>query len=131
MNISDFLRAAEAGAASIYHQVLATGTAIASWEADHPEIGPLISAGVTYANTLLARFGIPAETIEIAAEDIISALKTLVAHDATVPSVPLVQVNAGTTTTLAQAATLADEVATIADPAAALLIGDGKPVPDA
>jgi hypothetical protein len=107
-SIGETLQVVEKAAASVYHKVLATGTAVLDWEAEHPAVGPLIAEGLAYANSVLTRFGIPAGTIELVAGDIVVALKGLAAADATVPSVPT------TTTTVtqqvvAEAATLAEK----------------------
>ena len=78
--------AAGRGAATVYHDVLATGAHITAWEHD-PAVAPLLHIGVQYAAGALARFGVPVDAIEILAPDILAALKALAALDATVPSV--------------------------------------------
>ena len=108
MSLSDFLLAAEKGAASIYHDVLTVGPIITEWEADHPAMQPLIQSAVTWANGLLTRFGIPTETLGIVGADIIVALKALAANDATVQSVPKI------TTTIVQSGGAAAEAASAA-----------------
>jgi hypothetical protein len=85
-DLTTLITAAKQGATSVYHAVLDTGTAISAWETAHPEVGPLIEEGVVAANALLARFGVPAGTLEVVGEDILTGLKGLAAADATVPS---------------------------------------------
>jgi hypothetical protein len=106
----------EKAAASVYHQVLATGESIHSWEASNPVVGPLVQSGLDYASGLLERVGVPVGTIELVGEDIIAGLKQLAAQDATVPSV-------ATVTTVASAIVGAADpaVAPIADAAAAVV----------
>jgi hypothetical protein len=83
MTFADFIAAAQHGAASIYHDVLAVGSAISAWESD-PAIRPLIMAGVVCANGVLSRFtGIDPVILE---RDILIALKGIAALDPTIKS---------------------------------------------
>lgn len=90
MTFQSAFLAIEHGAALIYHKVLATGVAVTAWEIDHPELAPLINAGLDYAEDLVFRLtGLPREASALARTDIMAALKVLAAKDATVPSVAL------------------------------------------
>jgi hypothetical protein len=137
-NLSDMLASAEKGAASIYHAVLATETSIVNLETTHPQVSVLIGQGVTYANALLARWGIPASVIE---DDVVTALKALAAMDATVASVTPAQtapappvivagipamLASGLVGTVEQAATAAGEVASVIVPAIAPEVAAGE-----
>ena len=79
--------AIEKGAALVYHKILATGVEITAWEASDPVVGAMVQNGIDYATAALTRFGMPVATIEIVADDLLAALKSLAALDATVPSV--------------------------------------------
>lgn len=103
MSFAAAFAAAEKGAASVYHSVLATGSQVLAWEHD-PAVAPLLDVGVAYANSALTRFGVPAGTVSIVAQDVVVALKALAAID---PSVPSVATSTTTTTeTTATAATV-------------------------
>lgn len=82
MTFAELLAAAEAGAASIYHAVIATGEEISAWETS-PVTAPLVAAGVAAANSLLTRTGVSAGVIE---SDVTTALKGIAAADPTIPS---------------------------------------------
>jgi hypothetical protein len=82
--LTDFLAAIEHGAASVYHQVLSTGTEIAAWGND-PTISPLLSVGAAVANTVLGKVGVSGG-IAAVESDIVNGLKTIAAADPTVPS---------------------------------------------
>lgn len=87
MSFSDFIAAAEKGAASIYHEVLATGVAILDW-AHNPAVASLVEVGVGTANGMLQRSGAITEaTGTVVADDIHAALKHLAALDPTVASI--------------------------------------------
>jgi hypothetical protein len=83
---ASFFVAIEHGAASVYHQVVATGVAVSAWEEAHPEIQPLIAIGQTYATSTLTRFGVPVGAVEVVGSDVLTALKQMAARDATVQS---------------------------------------------
>ena len=100
-SFSDTFFAVERAAASVYHNVLATGVAVIDWEEDHPDIAPFVRAGLRYAVAAVARTGVPVEAIMILAPDVIAALKCLAAHDATVPSVPVTTVTTSSLTAIA------------------------------
>jgi hypothetical protein len=109
--VSDAFLAAERGAASVYHAILATGAHISTWEATDPMVGVLIHAGLSYAQAALVRYGVPAATVSLASEDITAALRGLAALDATLPSVTLVKTEVISQTPIAKAAPdAADEV---------------------
>lgn len=82
MTLTDLLAAAEAGAATVYHDVLAIARNVQSWEAS-PVVAPLLEIGVTAANAMLERGGLPGAIIT---SDVLGALKLLAVKDATVPS---------------------------------------------
>lgn len=88
MSFTDYLAAIGHGAAAVYHAALATGVAVVSWEATHPEIAPLLSQGASAANTLLLRAVPEAGVAEVVGADVLVALKSMAAADATVPSRP-------------------------------------------
>jgi hypothetical protein len=90
------LLAAERGAATVYHAVLQTGVAVSEWQAEHPALKPLMHQGLSFANGMLTRAGIPGMGLLIV-EDVIAALQNLAAHDATVPSAPTATVTTTTT----------------------------------
>jgi len=92
------------GAALVYHQALATGAPVASWEVGHPVIGDLVQQGLGYATDALSRFGVPVGSIAVIGEDVLAALKALAAADATVPSVVLADVTVAGATLPAPAA---------------------------
>jgi len=123
-SISDTFKVIEAGAASVYHRILATGTTIHDWEASNPAIAGLVQEGLTYATGVLTRFGVPVGMIELVGEDIVAALKGLAAGDATVPSVPI----AATTTTTVTSATPVAQIVTVAGDVAAVLIPGAAPL---
>ena len=50
---------AVSGAALVYHEIVAIQADATTWVADHPEIGPLISAGSSYATQALTGAGLP------------------------------------------------------------------------
>lgn len=83
-SFTDFLAAIEHGAASVYHQVLATGSEVAAW-GSNIAVAPLLSVGASVANAALDRVGLSgvANVIET---DVLTGLKTLAAADPTVPS---------------------------------------------
>jgi hypothetical protein len=83
MTFAELIAAAEKGAASVYHAVLATGAEIVSWETN-PLIAPLVSAGVSAANDMLTRAGVDAGVV---ASDVTTSLKAIAAADPTVPSI--------------------------------------------
>lgn len=107
MSIIDFFRAAELGAASIYHQVLALGANIIHWESD-PAVQPLVEIGVAAANGMLARAGAP-NAGTVIQSDVHAALKSIAAADPTVPSIGGIGKLVG----------LAGEVVSVIDPALA------------
>jgi hypothetical protein len=80
---SDFLAAAEKGAAGVYHAVLATGAEIATLE-HNPLVAPFLQVGMAAANGMLTRAGVT--NIQIIEADISAALKAIAAADPTVPS---------------------------------------------
>jgi hypothetical protein len=82
-SFSDFLAAIEHGAASVYHQVLSTGTEIVGWGSD-PAVAPLLAMGAGVANAALERVGVTGAGVVEA--DIAAGLKTIAAADPTVPS---------------------------------------------
>jgi hypothetical protein len=82
MTFSDLFAASQAGAAKIYHAVVATGVAVTEWE-NSPATAPLVDLGVTEANGLLNRCGLQGAVIT---GDITTALKLIAATDPTVPS---------------------------------------------
>jgi hypothetical protein len=86
MTFLELLAAAEKGAASVYHAVLATGAEINTWESN-PLVTPLVGAGVAAANEMLTRAGVSTETAGVIESDVTTALKTIAAADPTVPSV--------------------------------------------
>jgi hypothetical protein len=85
-SIQGIFLAIEKGAASVYHQIVATGLAVNQWEESHPEVQPLIAIGLNDATSTLTRFGVPVGTIELVGSDILAACKHLAAGDATVQS---------------------------------------------
>lgn len=115
MSFADFVAAAEAGAASIYHHVLATGVEIAAWGED-PVIAPLLSAGAAAANAALGRAGIGSGTVTLVESDIATGLKRIAAADPTVPSIGGISKLVG----------LAGTVAETIDPALAPAIGTAE-----
>jgi hypothetical protein len=110
---ADFLAAAEKGAASVYHAVLATGAEITSWESN-PIVAPFLDVGVSAANDMLARAGVPATTSGVIESDIATALKGIAAADPTVPS----------TGAIGSLAVLAGTTAAAIDPNAAPLAAE-------
>jgi hypothetical protein len=82
-SFSDFLAAIEHGAASVYHQVLSTGTEIVAWGSD-PAVAPLLTMGAGVANAALERVGVRGG--DVVAADIAAGLKSIAAADPTVPS---------------------------------------------
>lgn len=82
-NVDAGFHAASRGAATVYHDVLATGAHITAWEHD-PAVAPLLHVGVRYAMDALTRFGVPGGLIAVAVPDVLAALKSLAAADATV-----------------------------------------------
>lgn len=106
--------AAEKGAASVYHAILATGVQIAQWEASHPTAGPLINEGLAYSVDALIRFGVPSTTVKLTPADIATALRSLAALDSTVPSVSTVTTTVTSQTPIsAVSAEVADEAAKV------------------
>lgn len=85
MTFAAFIAAAEKGAASVYHAILATGAEIASWESN-PLVAPLVQAGVAQANGMLARAGVSTTVGAVIESDIHAALKHIAALDPTVSS---------------------------------------------
>jgi hypothetical protein len=85
MTFAELIAAAEKGAATIYHAVLATGAEIASWESN-PLVTPLVAVGVSAANGMLARAGVDTAITSVIESDVTTALKSLAATDPTVPS---------------------------------------------
>jgi hypothetical protein len=85
MTFHDLLAAAERGAASVYHAVLATGADVLSWQ-ENPIVGALVQTGVSTANSMLMRAGVPPTLLTVVDEDVHAALKALAAYDSTVPS---------------------------------------------
>jgi hypothetical protein len=86
MTFLELIAAAEKGAASVYHAILATGAEIATWESN-PLVQPLVDMGVSAANGMLARVGVPTGTLGVVSDDIHAALKQIAAADPTVPSI--------------------------------------------
>jgi hypothetical protein len=82
MTFAELIAAAEAGAASIYHDIIAAGQMIAAWESS-PVIAPLVATGVSLANDMLTRVGANGSVIT---SDVTSALKLIAAKDPTVTS---------------------------------------------
>lgn len=99
--LSDFLQAAEKGAASIYHDALAAGVSLVKIEATNPAVEALLAEGVGYANALLMRSGIPAGVANVIEADVWTALKGLAAVDATVTSGGPIATTTTTTTKIA------------------------------
>lgn len=106
MSFRDLLAAAERGAASVYHAVLATGADVLSWE-QNPVVGALVQTAVGTANGMLTRAGVPAGVITVVEHDIHAALKTLAVFDSTVSS---------TQHSLGSLSDLAGAIATAIDP---------------
>lgn len=104
--------AAEKGAASVYHAILATGVQITNWEESHPAVGPLINEGLAYAVDALIRFSVPSTTVKLTPADVATALRALAALDSTVPSVSTV------TTTVTSQTPISASSAEVADTAA-------------
>ena len=102
-NVSAAFHAVERGAASVYHSVLATGRQVIEWEND-PAVAPFVAIGLDYANSALARFGVPAGAVSIVSQDVLAALKALAAFDSTVPSVATTQTTTTATTATPPAA---------------------------
>lgn len=99
-SLGEFFAAVQHGAVSVYHHVLATGVAVIEWEAAHPALQPFVDQGVVVASGLLTRFtGLPVDRVVVSGVDIVNALKGLVVHDATVPSVPATTTTTTTATT--------------------------------
>jgi hypothetical protein len=107
MSFFDFIKAAELGAASVYHQVLAVGAQIIHWESD-PAVAPLVSVGVGVANSMLERAGVGTQAL-VVESDVHAALKALAAADPTVPSVGAVGALAG----------VAGDIVSVVDPSLA------------
>jgi hypothetical protein len=110
-SFAELLAAAEQGAASIYHEVLAVGAKIENW-IDDPAVKPLVQIGTNAANEVLTRAGLEGKVITT---DVLTGLKLLAAKDATVPSVPL-------TTSISTVIDTAGTLAAMADPQAAGII---------
>lgn len=83
-SFTDFLAAIEHGAASVYSQVLATGTEIAAWGSD-ASVAPLLSIGASVANAALEKVGL-SNVANVVEADVATGLKTIAAADPTVPS---------------------------------------------
>jgi hypothetical protein len=86
-NITAFFTAMAHGAALVYHDVLAVETTVANWTSSNPEVAALLAKGVEYATPFLAAYGINVPAVEVAASAVLSALKSMAAADATVPSI--------------------------------------------
>lgn len=110
MSFFDFIKAAELGAASIYHSILGLGVEIVHWGSD-PAVAPLVSVGVDVANSMLERAGVAMAPVVEA--DIHAALKSIAAADPTVPSVGAIGSLAG----------LAGNIVSAVDPALSAPIG--------
>jgi hypothetical protein len=111
MTFSEMIAAAEAGAAKVYHAVLATAVEIEGWETS-PLIAPLIGIGVSEANSLLSRLGVDGAVVT---GDITNALKLLAAKDPTIPSLGSLGALAGMVGTIVSTAdpALAPVIATV------------------
>ena len=84
--LSESLAAAAHGAALVYHQIVAVQNDVTKWEADNPQIAPLVAAGSQYAVSALDSAGIPVLPLVSAGTAVLSALKALAAADPTVAS---------------------------------------------
>jgi hypothetical protein len=93
MSFFDFIKAAELGAASVYHDILALGVEIVHW-ASNPAVAPLVEAGVGIANSMLERAG-AGDTAKVVVDDVHAALKSIAAADPTVPSMSAIGKLAG------------------------------------
>jgi hypothetical protein len=80
------VKAAEHGAATVYHDIVAAEGDVSMWAADHPEVGPLVEAGTAYAMNFLRATGVPVPAIETAAGAVMAALKAMAANDGDVQS---------------------------------------------
>jgi len=89
MSLSDVLAAAEAAAASVYHDALELEPVVVNWTTNHPEVGPLIEQAAGWASSLLGGAGSAGASIGGALGSLVLAeMKGLAARDATVPSLP-------------------------------------------
>jgi hypothetical protein len=84
--LASWLHAAEHGAAIIYNDVVHVANEVSTWTSSHPEIGPLIAAGETFAKNLLVSAGVPLPELVTVETLIVSALKRMAAQDASVSS---------------------------------------------
>lgn len=113
---SDFIKAAELGAASVYHSILGLGVEIVHWASD-PAVAPLVSVGVEMANSMLERAG-AGDAAKVVEADVHAALKSIAASDPTVPSVGAIGKLAG----------LAGDIISAAAPNLAGQIGEAEAV---
>ena len=87
IDLANVFHAIGAGAATVYHDVLAVSTDVTTWE-NNPAVAPLLSIGLDYATALLGRLGVPLDAVSLAGADILAGVKALAALDATVASAP-------------------------------------------
>ncbi len=88
LNLDSFFQAMDHAAAIVYHDLLATGTAITDWKLEHPIATVYIEKAVALGVSFLETHGLDIPAIEVAANAVMGALKKLAALDATVTSFP-------------------------------------------
>lgn len=81
-----FFTAAKAGAAYVYHDIVAIEPRVVKWKTDNAAVADLIQEGLALAETFLEAHGVPMPAIETAIAAVVSALHEMAASDATIKS---------------------------------------------